>query len=145
MKTSLLISLVAAMLLSGCTWGKQAPPRVVAAPPVDDANVPRSVIVKGNVKYPVVPWSQNLTVARAIVIADYSGPRDPTSIVIRRQGDRFFVSTQRLMQGIVDPWLAPGDIVELWTAPLVQPTYTYDMFSSFESVHAGLARTDDEQ
>ena len=50
-----------------------------------------------------------------------------------------------LMQGIVDPWLAPGDIVELWTAPLVQPTYTYDMFSSFESVHAGLARTDDEQ
>ena len=49
------------------------------------------------------------------------------------------------MQGIVDPWLAPGDIVELWTAPLVQPTYTYDMFSSFESVHAGLARTDDEQ
>lgn len=139
MKTGLLTSLALATLLSGCVSDKNTPPRIVAAP-TSDTTAPRSVIVKGSVRYNVVPWTEDLTVAKAIVIADYIGPRDPTSIVIRRNGDRFFVSTSRLMLGLIDPWLEAGDILELWTARTLKPVYPYD-FSSFDVEHAGLLHT----
>lgn len=136
MKTGLWTSLALATLLSGCVSDKNTPPRVVTTPPAD-INAPRSVIVKGSVRYNVVPWTDDLTVAKAIVMADYIGARDPTSIIIRRQGERLFVSTWRLVQGLKDPWLEAGDILELWTAPILRPVYPYDL-SSFDVEHAGL-------
>jgi hypothetical protein len=75
-----------------------------------------------------VPWTDDLTVAKAIVAAEYVSVREPESIVVRRRGDRFFVSVTRLLQGIVDPWLEPGDTVELYTSdPLIFP-YDFERY-----------------
>ena len=38
------------------------------------------VWVVGNVRQPVVPWTEDLTLAKAIVTADYLGNRDPSLI-----------------------------------------------------------------
>ena len=119
MKTGLLVWFLAIVVLAGCKSSRPVPPPVVTAPATDD-HVPLSVIVKGNVRYSVIPWTEDLNVAKAILAAEYLGLRDPANIIIRRQGDRLFVSPNRLMQGIVNPWLEPGDILELRTATFVK-------------------------
>jgi hypothetical protein len=82
-------------------------------------------MVKGNVMNSVVPWTEDLTVARAIVTAEYLGVRDPVSISVRRHGERFFVSPTWLLLGVVDPWLEPGDVLELHTSTLLGTTYDF--------------------
>src|SRR5688572_18802872 len=110
MKTSHLVWVLAAGLLIGCKSTRPTEPPAVSKPA--DDRPPLSVLVKGNVKYPVIPWTEDLNVAKAILTAEYQGVRDPLTIIIRRQGDRIFVSPKRLVQGIVNPWLEPGDILE---------------------------------
>ncbi len=119
MKTNHVIYLLAVVLLVGCKSTRHPEPPVVKQ--IIDEQVPLSVIVKGNVKYPVIPWTEDLTVAKAILTAEYLGVRDPLTIIIRRQGDRMFVSPTRLVHGVVNPWLEPGDILEIRAAGLVQP------------------------
>jgi hypothetical protein len=118
MKTSQLASALAAVLLIGCRSTPDPAPPVVTMPADDMA--PRSIIVRGNVKYPVIPWTQDMTVAKAILEADYLSARDPLTIIIRRHGDRIFVSPTRLMHGTTNPWLEPGDILEIHSASVVQ-------------------------
>src|SRR6478735_4708387 len=45
-----------------------------------------SVQVRGNVKNTSVPWFEGLTVAKAIVAAEYQGTHDPTSVIVVRNG-----------------------------------------------------------
>src|SRR5712671_3064226 len=45
-----------------------------------------NVTVAGPVKYTVIPWNDELTVARAIIAAEYLGNADPREIVILRSG-----------------------------------------------------------
>ena len=125
--------LFAGFLSAGCQATRRPEPPVIPKAATAHEDGPKSVIVKGNVRYPVIPWTEDLSVARAIDAAEYVGVRDPLSISVRRRGDRFFVSTQRLVQGIVDPWLEPGDIVEIRTAtPLQIPSTLATYQSDFE-------------
>jgi len=124
MKTGLCLLFPAAALLmcAGCETTPPAASQVTEAPSDEQEFLPQSVIVKGNVRYPVVPWRDDLTVTKAIVQADYIGMRNPYTISIMRQGERLFVDPARLQLGIIDPWLEPGDILELhMTAQIKRP------------------------
>jgi protein involved in polysaccharide export with SLBB domain len=72
---------------------------------------PRVTIV-GEVRNPVLVWSEDLTVAKAIVDAEYYGLHDPVSIVINRAGKEIRINPKRLLAG-EDFELQPGDVLEI--------------------------------
>jgi len=122
MKTGLWLLILSAVLLicTGCETTSPSPsPASVSEPEF----IPHSVIVKGNVLHPVLPWTEDMTVTRAIVQADYVGLRNPYTISIMRQGERLFVDPARLMLGIIDPWLEAGDILELHMSMHIRRPY----------------------
>jgi hypothetical protein len=72
-----------------------------------------SVWVVGNVRNPVLPWSDDLTLVKALIAADYLGQGDPGSIVILRTGQApVRVNAKQLFNGY-DMALEPGDRVEV--------------------------------
>ena len=71
-----------------------------------------SITVVGQVQNPVVPWSRNMTLARALVQAVYLGTTQPTGITIRRGGEVIHVDMKRFIEG-EDSMLQEGDVVEL--------------------------------
>jgi hypothetical protein len=72
-----------------------------------------SVWVVGNVRQPVVPWTEDLTLAKAIVAADYLSNRDPGLITVFRNGQPpFRISAQQMLKGVDLPLLA-GDRIEI--------------------------------
>ena len=70
------------------------------------------VTINGEVRNRVVPWTQGLTLAKALVAADYFGPTDPGQIIIVHNGIATRVEPQKLLSGVDIP-LQPGDIVQL--------------------------------
>ena len=112
----LLILLVA---LPGCrTKPKQSVPPWGAFPPVQHPPPPQinqqlGVTFQGPVRHPVIPWRPDLTLALALVEAEYVGARDPQSIVIFRGDKAILVEPRHLLSGIKDPPLLPADVVEL--------------------------------
>lgn len=125
MKTGLRLVSLGAVLLT-CAGCETTSPTPVTVAPRETEFIPHSVIVKGNVLYPVLPWTEELTVTRAIVQAEYVGQRPPYTISIMRQGERLFVDPARLMLGIIDPWLDAGDILELHMSVQIRRPY-YDL------------------
>jgi hypothetical protein len=71
-----------------------------------------AVFVRGDVRNPVVPWSEDLTLARAILAADYVGRFDPHSINLIRGNRSKRFSAAMLLAG-ADTELEPGDIIEI--------------------------------
>jgi hypothetical protein len=71
-----------------------------------------SVSFVGDVNHRVLPWTPDLTLAQAIIAAQYQPPGDPRQIVIIREGQELPVSPQGLLQGQDVP-LLPGDVVEM--------------------------------
>lgn len=71
-----------------------------------------SVQIRGNVKNTSVPWTEGLTVAKAIVAAEYRGVHDPKSVIIYRNGQATEIQAADLLQGQDEP-LLPGDMVEI--------------------------------
>jgi hypothetical protein len=72
-----------------------------------------SVWIVGDVKTPVIPWTDDLTLAKAIIAAEYQGLGDPSQIVLRRSGrPPYFVSPRQLLSGYDLP-LKPGDHIEV--------------------------------
>jgi hypothetical protein len=69
----------------------------------------------GPVKHSSIEWFEGLTLIRAILQAEYSSPRDPARIVIRRIAEQIEVDPARLLSGDDLP-LLPGDIVEFHVA-----------------------------
>ncbi len=69
------------------------------------------VVINGPVQSPTLPWSPDLTLAKAIVAAGYRG-NDPTSIVISRNGQDIAVDPKRLLAGEDLPLFA-GDAIEI--------------------------------
>jgi hypothetical protein len=132
MKTGLWLLFLAAALLIG-TGCQTAPPSgssFAAQPALEMEYLPQSVIVKGNVRHPVLPWTDELTVTRAIVQAEYLGARNPLTISIQRQGERLFVDPVRLQLGIIDPWLDAGDILELHTSTQIRRPYDLGQYQN---------------
>ena len=70
------------------------------------------VTVNGDVRNHVVPWTQGLTLAKAVLAADYIGTTDPGQIMIVHNGIATRLDPKQLLSG-VDILLQPGDIVQL--------------------------------
>jgi hypothetical protein len=71
-----------------------------------------SVTVNGAVRNHVVPWTEGMTLAKALLAADYYAPGDPGQILIVHNGVANQVETKQLLTGVDIP-LQPGDIVQL--------------------------------
>ena len=71
-----------------------------------------SVAVVGPVHNPVIPWKEDLTLAKAIIAAGYSGLADPREIVIKRNGQEIRIESSQLLGGEDVP-LQAGDVVEI--------------------------------
>lgn len=129
MKTGHWLVLLGAILLT-CGGCETTSPPSMSVAPRETEFIPHSVIVKGNVLYPVLPWTEDLTVTRAIVRAEYVGRRNPLTISIMRQGERLFVDPARLMLGIIDPWLEAGDILELHMSTQIRRPYDLGQYEN---------------
>jgi hypothetical protein len=112
--------LLIAVALSGCVSKSQANARARAAymagqqqalMRMQQTQAP-SVTINGEVRNRVVPWTEGLTLAKAVVAADYFGAKDPAQIIIVHNGIATRVEPQQLLSGVDIP-LQPGDIVQL--------------------------------
>ena len=72
-----------------------------------------SVTILGNVQNHLIPWSEELTLTHAIDAAHYLGRGDPTAIIVVRRGQPFPVNLRRLLNGLENPPLEPGDVVDI--------------------------------
>ena len=70
------------------------------------------VTVNGEVRNHVVPWTEGMTLAKALVAADYLGAADPAQVIILRNGIGKRVEPRKLLSGEDIP-LQPGDVVHL--------------------------------
>jgi hypothetical protein len=81
-------------------------------------NVPPTIAIGpgvtfvGPVQNAAVPWRIGLTLAQAIVIAQYTGANDPTAIIIHRGGEDIPVQPKRLLDGD-DFSLQLDDVIEI--------------------------------
>jgi hypothetical protein len=71
-----------------------------------------SVMIIGEVRNPRLPWTEELTVAKALVQAEYYGLHDPMVIVVMRAGKEIRINPKRLLAG-EDMALEAGDTVEI--------------------------------
>ena len=70
-----------------------------------------SITVNGEVRNHIVPWTEGMTLAKALVAADYLGTADPGQIIIVHNGIGNRVDPKELLSGVDVP-LQPGDIVQ---------------------------------
>jgi hypothetical protein len=75
---------------------------------------PKSLIVTvtGHVNNSIIPWTEDLTLGKAILAADYTGYLDPRLIRVTRNGRTTDIKPGALLQGQDVP-LQAGDVVEL--------------------------------
>jgi hypothetical protein len=71
-----------------------------------------SVTLNGEVRNRVVPWTAGLTLAKALLAADYYGTTDPDQIMIVHNGMATRVDPKMLLTGVDIP-LQPGDVVRI--------------------------------
>jgi hypothetical protein len=81
-----------------------------------------SITVNGPVNKPVLAWTEDLTLAKAILEAEYIPPGEPAEVLLVRSGRAFRLDLHQLFSGRDVP-LEPGDIIQLNTNPLT-PTPT---------------------
>ena len=112
--------LLLAVLLGGCVSKSKADARARAAfmagqqqavAHMQQTQAP-SVTVNGEVRNRVVPWTEGMTLAKAVVAADYYGAKDPGELIIVHNGIATHVDPKQLLSGVDIP-LQPGDIVQL--------------------------------
>jgi hypothetical protein len=70
------------------------------------------VVITGNVAYHTIPWTEDLTLAQALIAAEYKGAGDPGGITVVRNGERINVDVNRLLHGEDMP-LAASDRIEI--------------------------------
>ncbi len=71
-----------------------------------------SVVVIGPVQNPEVTWTNGLTLAQAIIEANYTGSGNPRKIILTRQGQATRVDPRDLLHGHDVP-LQPGDNITI--------------------------------
>jgi hypothetical protein len=114
MRLCVLALIIAALSAVGCKSKQvkgQTPPPVYA----DPAAMQRAqmiVHVRGDVRNRIIPWSDDLTLAGALVEADYVGRMDPLSITVTRGRKVTRFSASRLLSG-GDMFLQPGDVIDI--------------------------------
>jgi hypothetical protein len=119
MRTAAVPILIFGIVLAGCTTKTTADAKARAAFLAGQQKAlaaktdPNSVWVVGNVQNPLIPWTQELTLAKAIIAAEYRGVGDPSQIVLLRNGQpSVFVSATQLLNGFDLP-TEPGDRIEI--------------------------------
>ena len=112
--------LLFALTLTGCatkaTARREAEKAFIEAQQREQAEQERlhpSVWFRGDVRKQRVPWTEGLTLAQALVAAQYTFNSDPHTITVTRQGELHPVNARRLLRGQEDPLLEPGDVVEV--------------------------------
>jgi len=70
------------------------------------------VTVVGPVKNTLLPWTGDLTLAKALLAAEYYGPKEPSGIVVRRGAEQIPIDPKRFLAGEDFP-LQPRDVIEL--------------------------------
>jgi hypothetical protein len=70
------------------------------------------VTFAGHVNHPVIPWTEDLTLSKAILAADYTGYLRPRLIRVNRKGEITEIKTSALLDGQDMP-LEAGDVVEV--------------------------------
>jgi hypothetical protein len=71
------------------------------------------VLFRGDVRNPRVPWKEGITLAQALLVAQYTWSWDPRSITVTRDGQTYTINPRRFLRGQEDPELEPGDVVEV--------------------------------
>jgi len=71
-----------------------------------------TVTVVGEVRNPTIPWTNDMTLAKALVAADYYGHTDPREILIERNGQATSYDPKKLLGGEDVP-LKPKDVIEI--------------------------------
>ena len=115
----LALMLLAAMLVAGCTTKSKARANSQAAFRAGQAQATIAAEAKqngisftGQVLNPIVPWTEGLTLAQAIVAARWSGLKDPRLVIVTRAGERVELTPNESVAAAQLP-LEPGDSVEL--------------------------------
>jgi len=108
------------MLLTGCVSKSKADARARAAffaGQQQAAQITRqtqlqgpTVTVVGEVRNAMVRWTVDLTLAKAVIAANYYGSTDPTEIVIQRNGQEIHSDPKKLLGG-EDVQLEPNDVI----------------------------------
>ena len=71
------------------------------------------VLFRGDIRNPRVPWREGLTLAEALLAAQYTWNWDPHTITVLRDGRSYPVNPKMLLRGTENPLLEEGDIVEV--------------------------------
>jgi hypothetical protein len=117
-----LVTLPFAIALSGCVTKSTADAKARAAFVAGQQRAMENmrqlqtqgptVIFTGPVRNVLVPWTADLTLAKALLAADYFGKNDPSAITIRRGGEEIRVDPTKLLGGDDVP-LQPRDIIDI--------------------------------
>jgi hypothetical protein len=75
-----------------------------------------SVTINGEVRNHVVPWTNGLTVAQALIAAEYCGAHDPGQVIVVHGGIATRLDPKQLLSGVDIP-LQAGDILQLMPQP----------------------------
>jgi len=71
-----------------------------------------TVTVLGPVRNPTIPWTNELTLAKALIAANYFGRTDPSEILVERNGQATTYDPKKLLNGEDVP-LQPRDIIDI--------------------------------
>jgi hypothetical protein len=71
-----------------------------------------SVTVNGEVRNHIIPWTQGMTLAQAVIAAEYCGAKDPSQMIIVHNGIATRLDPKQLLNGVDIP-VQSGDIVQL--------------------------------
>jgi len=114
------VILLFALAVGGCTTQSSAKAQAQAAFQAGEIAALRQqqaeqtpvVTIVGPVQNQRVPWVAGLTLAQAIVTANYLDSRAPRQIIITRNGESATIAAKVLLDGTVIP-LESGDVIEL--------------------------------
>jgi len=115
------VILVLAVVLTGCATKeaarREAEKKAFVATQQSamaaQANQEPAVWFRGDVRNQRVLWTEGLTLAQALVAAQYTWNWDPRFITVTRQGQVFPINPRRLVRGQDNPVLEPGDLIEV--------------------------------
>jgi hypothetical protein len=115
-----LLSVAVVLLLTGCVSKAKAQADIRAAYIAGQQSAMRgaqnpefpTVTVMGQVRNPKIPWRPDLTLAQALVMADYYGSSEPAGIYIVRGGIGRQVDPRKLLNGEDVP-IQLGDIISI--------------------------------
>ncbi|HVU08414.1 MAG TPA: hypothetical protein VHG89_07715 [Verrucomicrobiae bacterium] len=110
------VIMISALVVTGCVSKSTANARAHKAylagqaAALNSMNTRTNIVILGDVQNHELPWTDDLTLARAIVAAGYDGLHDPKRIILQRQGEQADIDPKDLLRGGDVP-LEPGDII----------------------------------